>query len=180
MKNLPGQLSSRWFDHIIIIQPGTVDHPEVRDNGNGSASVIYQPSEEGPHVLDIKQDGDHVQGSPYKFHASPLGDGKVHAYGGGLTHAVCGDPANFVISTKGAGAGGLSLAVEGPSKAEIECLDNKDGTVNVSFLPTGQHAWTLQMSHSKSIDPMIVVRMMHDIPTCDQLLPKLRTNNFFP
>ena len=119
--------------------PGTVDHPEVRDNGNGSASVIYQPSEEGPHVLDIKQEGDHVQGSPYKFHASPLGDGKVHAYGGGLTHAVCGDPANFVISTKGAGAGGLSLAVEGPSKAEIECLDNKDGTVNVSFLPTGQH-----------------------------------------
>ena len=88
-------------------------------------------------MLDIKQNGDHIQGSPYKFHASPLGDGKVHAYGGGLTHAVCGDPANFVISTKGAGAGGLSLAVEGPSKAEIECQDNKDGTVNVSYLPTG-------------------------------------------
>ena len=33
-------------------------------------------------------------------------------------------------------AGGLSLAVEGPSKAEISCHDNKDGTVSVSFLPT--------------------------------------------
>jgi len=98
--------------------------------------VLYQPLEEGPHNMDIKQNGDHVQGSPYKFHACPLDDGKVHAYGSGLTHAVCGDAANFVISTKGAGAGGLSLAVEGPSKAEIECQDNKDGTVNVSYLPT--------------------------------------------
>lgn len=33
-------------------------------------------------------------------------------------------------------AGGLSLAVEGPSKAEITCQDNKDGTCTVSYLPT--------------------------------------------
>lgn len=32
--------------------------------------------------------------------------------------------------------GGLSLAVEGPSKAEISCKDNKDGTCTVSYLPT--------------------------------------------
>lgn len=32
--------------------------------------------------------------------------------------------------------GGLSLAVEGPSKAEITCKDNKDGTCTVSYLPT--------------------------------------------
>ena len=53
-----------------------------------------------------------------------------------LVHGVCGDPADFCISTRGAGAGGLALAVEGPSKAEIGCQDNKDGTVNVSYLPT--------------------------------------------
>jgi len=33
-------------------------------------------------------------------------------------------------------AGGLSLAVEGPSKADISCHDNKDGTVSVTYLPT--------------------------------------------
>ena len=38
--------------------------------------------------------------------------------------------------SSGAGAGGLALAVEGPSKADINCIDNKDGTVNVSYLPT--------------------------------------------
>lgn len=33
------------------------------------------------------------------------------------------------------GAGGLNVAVEGPSKAEISVHDNKDGTVAVSYLP---------------------------------------------
>ena len=110
--------------------------PFVEENGNGSIGISYQPTERGPHSLDVKHEGEHVQGSPYKFYASPQDDGKVHATGPGLTHGVCGDPADFVISTKGAGAGGLALAVEGPSKAEINCQDNKDGTVNVSYLPT--------------------------------------------
>lgn len=75
-------------------------------------------------------------GSPYKFHVDSLASGYVTAYGPGLVYGVCGEPGNFTISTKGAGAGGLSLAVEGPSKAEICCHDNKDGTVSVSYLPT--------------------------------------------
>lgn len=28
------------------------------------------------------------------------------------------------------------MAIEGPSKAEIHCVDNKDGTCSVSYLPT--------------------------------------------
>lgn len=32
-------------------------------------------------------------------------------------------------------SGGLSLAIEGPSKAEISCTDNQDGTCSVSYLP---------------------------------------------
>lgn len=42
-------------------------------------------------------------------------------------------PARYSLSVC---AGGLSLAVEGPSKAEISCKDNKDGTCTVSYLPT--------------------------------------------
>ena len=37
--------------------------------------------------------------------------------------------------TKDAGPGGLSLAVEGPSKAEIQCVDNGDGSCSVSYVP---------------------------------------------
>lgn len=40
------------------------------------------------------------------------------------------------VSVPTLSTGGLSLAVEGPSKAEISCKDNKDGTCTVSYLPT--------------------------------------------
>ena len=69
--------------------------------GNGSVGVFYQPTEVGPHSLDVRNNGEHVQGSPFKFYASPNDEGKVYAYGPGLSHGVCGDSSNFVISTKG-------------------------------------------------------------------------------
>lgn len=44
-------------------------------------------------------------GSPFKFHVDSISSGYVTAYGQGLTHGVSGEPSNFTISTKGAGAG---------------------------------------------------------------------------
>lgn len=44
------------------------------------------------------------------------------------------DPAEFSIWTREAGAGGLSIAVEGPSKAEISFEDRKDGSCGVSYI----------------------------------------------
>lgn len=34
------------------------------------------------------------------------------------------------------GYGGLSLSIEGPSKADIECHDQDDGSCNVTYKPT--------------------------------------------
>ena len=34
------------------------------------------------------------------------------------------------------GYGGLSLSIEGPSKADIECHDNEDGSCKVTYKPT--------------------------------------------
>ena len=36
----------------------------------------------------------------------------------------------------GAGSGGLSLAIEGPSEAKMTCKDNRDGSCSVEYLPT--------------------------------------------
>jgi hypothetical protein len=40
------------------------------------------------------------------------------------------------VNSHNAGYGGLSLSIEGPSKAEIQCKDNEDGTLNISYKPT--------------------------------------------
>ncbi|CAG9796186.1 unnamed protein product [Diatraea saccharalis] len=120
----------------VKMPSGHVDQPIIEDNRDGTVSIRYDPREEGIHELFVKYNGEHVQGSPYKFTVDSLASGYVTAYGPGLTSGVSGEPSQFTISTKGAGAGGLSMAVEGPSKAEITCHDNKDGTVAVSYLPT--------------------------------------------
>ncbi|XP_055906888.1 filamin-A isoform X5 [Eupeodes corollae] len=120
----------------VKMPSGKVDQPVIEDNRDGTVSIKYDPKEEGIHELVVKYNGEQVQGSPYKFHVDSISSGYVTAYGPGLTHGVSGEPCNFTISTKGAGAGGLSLAVEGPSKADIRYHDNKDGTVSVTYLPT--------------------------------------------
>ncbi|XP_045539697.1 filamin-A isoform X2 [Papilio machaon] len=127
---------SRYVMAEIRMPSGHIDQPVIEDNRDGTVSIKYDPREEGVHELYVKYNGEHVQGSPYKFHVDSISSGYVTAYGPGLVSGVSGEPSLFTISTKGAGSGGLSMAVEGPSKAEITCHDNKDGTVSVSYLPT--------------------------------------------
>ena len=42
----------------------------------------------------------------------------------------------FTVETRGAGKGGLGLAIEGPSEAKMTCRDNRDGSCTVEYLPT--------------------------------------------
>ncbi|CAH1121501.1 unnamed protein product [Ceutorhynchus assimilis] len=136
LSNIPLPSTGGHVTAEVKMPSGNVDRPIIEDNHDGTVSIKYDPREEGVHELAVKFNGEHVQGSPYKFHVDSISSGYVTAYGPGLTHGVTGEPSNFTISTKGAGDGGLSMAVEGPSKAEISCHDNKDGTVSVSYLPT--------------------------------------------
>ncbi|CAG9862811.1 unnamed protein product [Phyllotreta striolata] len=136
LRNLPLHCNEGDISATIKMPNGKIDKPIIEDNCDGTVTVKYDPREEGVHELSVKYNGEHIQGSPYKIHVDSISSGYVTAYGPGLTHGVSGEPSNFTISTKGVGSGGLSMAVEGPSKAEISCLDNKDGTVSVSYLPT--------------------------------------------
>ena len=109
----------------------------LTDNEDGTYSVSYTPLEEGPHTLDVKYGGDHIPGSPFKVDVLPPTDStKCKAYGPGLENAYVGKQADFTVETRGAGAGGLSLAIEGPSEAKLTCTDNGDGTCSVRYVPT--------------------------------------------
>ncbi|XP_045895971.1 filamin-C-like isoform X9 [Micropterus dolomieu] len=120
----------------VRMPSGRTACPHITDNKDGTVTVKYSPTERGLHEMDIKYDGKHIPGSPLQFYVDAINGGHVTAYGPGLSHGTVNRPATFTIVTKDAGEGGLSLAVEGPSKAEISCKDNKDGTCTVSYLPT--------------------------------------------
>ncbi|KAG7278458.1 hypothetical protein CRUP_038753 [Coryphaenoides rupestris] len=125
----------RPFDLVIpfTIQKGEIT--DIADNKDGTVTVKYAPVEAGLHEMDIKYDGIHIPGSPLQFYVDYMNSGNVSAYGPGLIHGTVNKPAVFTVNTKDAGEGGLSLAIEGPSKADISCVDNQDGTCTVSYLP---------------------------------------------
>ncbi|KYO34434.1 hypothetical protein Y1Q_0021009 [Alligator mississippiensis] len=119
----------------VRMPSGKVAAPDIADNKDGTVTVRYAPTEAGLHDMHIRCDSVHIPGSPLQFYVDYVNSGHVTAYGPGLSHGVVNKPAAFTVSTKDAGEGGLSLAVEGPSKAELSCTDNQDGTCSVSYLP---------------------------------------------
>ncbi|XP_061470231.1 filamin-A isoform X1 [Rhineura floridana] len=119
----------------VHMPSGKVAKPDITDNKDGTVTVRYAPTEAGLHEMDIRYDNMHIPGSPLQFYVDYVNSGHVTAYGPGLIHGVVNKPAIFTVNTKDAGEGGLSLAIEGPSKAEIGCTDNQDGTCTVSYLP---------------------------------------------
>uniref|UniRef100_A0A8C6NZ21 Filamin C n=1 Tax=Nothobranchius furzeri TaxID=105023 RepID=A0A8C6NZ21_NOTFU len=120
----------------VRMPSGKTGRPHITDNKDGTITIKYQPTERGLHEMDIKYDGNHIPGSPLQFYVDAVNSGVVTAYGPGLSYGTVNKAAAFTVVTKNAGEGGLSLAVEGPSKAEITCKDNKDGTCTVSYFPT--------------------------------------------
>lgn len=90
-------------------------------------------------MVSVKRMGTHIAGSPFKINVGEreVGDAKKVIVTGktlkeGLTHAEN----TFNVDTRNAGYGGLSLSIEGPSKAEINCNDRDDGTLDISYKPT--------------------------------------------
>lgn len=78
-----------------------------------------------------------IAGSPFQFTVGPLSDGgahRVHAGGSGLERGEQGQPCEFNVWTREAGPGSLAISVEGPSKAEIDFKDRKDGSCYVSYV----------------------------------------------
>uniref|UniRef100_A0A667XTF4 Filamin B n=1 Tax=Myripristis murdjan TaxID=586833 RepID=A0A667XTF4_9TELE len=120
----------------VLMPSGKSAQPLISDNLDGTVTVQYSPTEAGLHEMHIKYNGTHIPESPLQFYVNHASSPSVTAYGPGLSYGVANKPASFIVYTEDAAEGGLDLAIEGPSKAEISCVDNKDGTCSVSYLPT--------------------------------------------
>lgn len=169
----------------VRMPSGKIANPNVEQNVDGTVSIKYQPSEIGLHELDVFYNGQPIQGSPFKFHVdaissitdsfvniSSTSNGYVTAYGPGLSHGVNGKQCEFRIVTKDAGTGGLAVAVEGPSKAEIQCRDNKNGTCDVIYYPTapGDYSITIKFAEKNITGSPFTARISGDSNKRNQLL----------
>lgn len=137
LSKIPAPVSLTENDTTAIARApsGLMEKVALADHKDGTVSLKYDPKEEGLHEIHVKHKNEPVQGSPFKVFVTSLTSPEISAHGPGLSHGVAGEPAYFTINTKGASAGGLQVVVEGPSKTDIICHDNKDGTVSVTYLP---------------------------------------------
>lgn len=60
----------------------------------------------------------------------------MKAGGAGLERGEVGVTSEFNLWTREAGGGALAVSIEGPSKAEIDLKDRKDGACNVQYKVT--------------------------------------------
>lgn len=111
--------------------------------------IMYTPFEAGRHTIELLYDNVPVPGSPFVVNVKAGCDpGRVRAFGPGLQGGMVNQPARFVVETKGAGTGGLSLAIEGPSEAKMTCVDKRDGSCDVEYVPTepGEYDITIRFT----------------------------------
>jgi filamin len=116
---------------------GHIEDCEIVDLDDCNYCIRFVPKEMGIHTVSIKHRDMHIPGSPFEFTVGKISGGgshKVRATGQGLIKGEVNQPCDFNIYTREAGAGALSIAVEGPAKAEIDFHDRKDGTCGVSFV----------------------------------------------
>jgi len=121
----------------VAAPTGRVESAVVAELEDGLYAVNFVPYELGIHTVSVMYRDVDIPGSPFQFTVGPLQDGgahRVHAGGPGLERGIQGQAADFNVWTREAGHGSLAISVEGPSKAEVDFNDRKDGSCHVSYV----------------------------------------------
>ncbi|ULT80006.1 hypothetical protein L3Y34_010535 [Caenorhabditis briggsae] len=129
-----GQLSA------LCMGPTKPAYCELYDHRDGTYALCVRPAEIGKHTLVIKYDDEHVKGSPFVVHVSlPPDPSKVRVYGPGVEHGILSlFKSNFVVETRGAGAGQLTVRVRGPKGAfnvEMQREKKNERTIHCKYEP---------------------------------------------
>ncbi|VDN04794.1 unnamed protein product, partial [Thelazia callipaeda] len=130
----PGQLSAQCMG------PTKLAYCELYDHRDGTFTLSVKPSEIGKHTLVVKYSDEHVSGSPFTFNVSyPPDASKVRVFGPGIEHGILSTfKSNFIVETKGAGAGQLTVRVRGPKGAfnvEMQREKKQERTIHCKYEP---------------------------------------------
>ena len=129
---------------------------ECKDNGDGSAEVLYHPTAPGEYAVHITCDGDDIPKSPYVPVIVPKTNFDPHlveASGPGLQAkgVVIAKPTEFTVDTRKAGGNApVDISVMNNSdyrEVETKVTDNKNGTYKVKYTPDKLGKHTVQVNY---------------------------------
>ncbi|KAK6175820.1 hypothetical protein SNE40_014207 [Patella caerulea] len=134
---------------ILTDPTGQKFESPVTNNNDGTYKVAYTAFAQGPHTMDVTYNDAPIPQSPFKVTAVPGCDpSRVKAYGPGLRGGFTNQNAEFTVDMKGAGKGGLGLAIEGPVEAQMNCKDNRDGTCHVEYKPVKAGDYSINVKYA--------------------------------
>lgn len=123
---------------------------ECQDNGDGTCSVSYLPTEPGEYAINILFAEQHIPGSPFKAAVRPAFDpSKATASGPGLERAKAGEPATFAVDCTRAGDAELTIEIvsETGAKAEVHIHKTAEGMFSVTYIPPFHGAHTITIKY---------------------------------
>ncbi|XP_026518313.1 filamin-C-like, partial [Terrapene carolina triunguis] len=135
---------------------------ECQDNGDGSCSVSYLPTEPGEYSINILFAEAHIPGSPFKANIQPLFDpSKVTASGPGLERGTAGETATFLVDCSKAGEAALTIEIvsEAGVKAEVVIQNNRDGTYTITYSPAFPGTYTITIKYGGHAVPKFPARV---------------------
>ncbi|CAD5125182.1 DgyrCDS13424 [Dimorphilus gyrociliatus] len=143
----PGELQAQCTG------PYKIAFCELLDQENGTFKLKIKPQETGKHTLQIKYAGQHIPGSPFEIKVQGAPDpSKVRVVGPGIEHGMLATfKSRFVVETKGAGAGQLTVRVRGPKAAfrvEMKKESQMDRTILCRYDPTEIGDYTIAIKWS--------------------------------
>ncbi|KAH7961849.1 hypothetical protein HPB52_012689 [Rhipicephalus sanguineus] len=99
-------------------------------------AITFTPTDDRPHVIDVRFNGDHVPGSPFECQVVDLS--KIKVVGEGIERVAINRPAAFVVDTHGQDVGQLSASVMGPNQVSLKThvTGNHHSGYRVEYTPT--------------------------------------------
>lgn len=140
---------------------------ECQDNGDGSCSVSYLPTEPGEYAINILFAEQHVPGSPFKAVVqSPFDPSKVTVSGPGLERGKVNEDGSFTVDCSKAGEAELTIEIvsESGAKAEVHVQNNRDGTYSITYIPPFQGLYTIVIKYGGCAVPNFPSQLLVDPP----------------
>lgn len=138
------------LDAKVVAPTGTEDDCFIQLIDTDNYSVRFYPRENGIHSIHTKFNGVHIPGSPFKIKVGKddADPAAVHADGIGLREGKTGQQMDFVIDTCNAGAGTLTVTMDGLSKVSMDCTEIEEGyKVRYTPLLPGDYYCTIKYNH---------------------------------
>lgn len=110
-------------------------------------AITFTPTDDRPHIIDVRFNGEHVPGSPFECAVTDLT--KIKVVGEGVERVPVNRPASFVVDTNGQDVGNLIANITGPGQAPLKTsvTGNHNGGYRVEYTPTevGDHTVDLRL-----------------------------------